>query len=1622
MRIVTSTAFAAGCCFATFLPCCSTAVPGLPGHAKRQLLRSDAEPTPSASWPVAVHGAGASLLQHGQSTERERRTAGASATGQAAGGKSPSAACEKALHPESAFASYIFKVAAPGMLCEGPGAWSPITAQTCPGEIPNGDCRSLCQAAMCFLQDWLCGQDGCLDEAFRVDGVNWPHEPHGCYFNIGEKAARWNTHVGSLSANSKTFCFVQSVGLGQGYSPLTTHRRSFCVLQRYSTRRPVDRLDLGKGLDLRSCASGLRAHGYRYMEYSEEACIGLQECPFQNPDATQNERTYVLMTPQVLRLSHCGGTGRFGPTQSMCDDAYVPALVQVIAGYQIYRVTLSGKYRYEAAGARGGMHTLEGLGGYGTVVKGELNLQKNDRLIVVVGQQGNDNYAGGNWGGGGGGATFVAKARGREKVKKLAFFADLIAVAGGGSGLDSRQNLGQAGGGRGVQSSNSTQGAGGEKSGGGGGFEFQGVGGGSYAGSFLSGAEGGGTKQHYGGFGGGGGPFNGGGGGGGMLGGDCLIGGRDNACFGGSSIGGHTVLPNTHPGHGYFTLALVRRHGGDEASEDEEHEGFESGLNREEFRSYNAIDFDLGCTSPDKNMHCLEDVDLTSKYKELGVSFPEATTLFLADSDRRFCARKGKPGQLGNEGMTMEFKSLISRVGFYIYVGNLTARRQTFERVTLRVYGASGQSNEYNVNVGSATELMELSKAGEFIGIKGVGIRKVTVSAAHYCVDSLRWLATDGGLEAGLVDFSEVFEKDKDVDLARWNFTSVYETTAPNGVAFTVQGWTSILRYTNGFGCEACRSRMSLKATNLVPRWPYKFTSWNFRQTGVSYGQGASRWSISANGRLVANGRTSVCKYYGDLGATGYVPGLWLSSCSPDAAGTVTSNDDGEIEFSWSYLNGGEDGDGLISLSAFALQDAGEFATVTTTSTASVGLSLDEAKCEDFSTAGWSSVEASKSDDGDLHGPFRSDQVMKTFQGLPPHDTLAIQLRVWAEKWARNQEPLEEGQDSLWVEVDGRRFWTKELPEEGAACVKSLPPWRKFSGTMPSKLNCYANVAVGKRASESSAVSIKIGHTSSGSPTYGFGKLHLLAGRTTKQIRDLFWMQTGNPDLPKGEAMDYFPILGGVPALSVLKRLPRHDFLRLDMRLVIPKKAKPRGLTVITIDDLEVFSEALQHGSWCARNSRTRVPMCRNEECCIIEFSTALPHSKSHATMTISSWKFLNPNHRLHIEKPLVSIGSEAERCSASVCREGWALKDGPPWCAGKCSVASCCYMLGTCHRGTCPASEGLLPKAYGVPNFCRGSSCTQDECCQPKGRCTSDLCGFGFKVKDYLPETCEQETCSTEECCDRQGTCASKGCRPGYISLGGNILCRHPECSMFECCRQLGRCTGDVCNASLGLMASEMPTEYCADSKCTVPECCTTLGTCSIDVCHRGSRLKHALYLPSFCRGPKCHTWECCEPLGMCSPAVCPAGWGLKEDRPEICAGQKCRKAECCELLGLCVDLPCPYGFKDIPGTRRNFTCSTPTCEVAECCESLEVVKADATSTVSIAEESPTLGMLVAPLTWWPRRHFSDQGEDSSDDAGNADAASLEGTDHPGTSSRARSTGIVLVACSLLGGVPYRV
>ena len=205
----------------------------------------------------------------------------------------------------------------------------------------------------------------------------------------------------------------------------------------------------------------------------------------------------------------CGKkTGRQGPKLSRCRSAYNPSWVgntsyydMPTRGYQKWTVPADGTYRIRVAGAQGG-----GNGGRGAIVAADVQLQRGETLLILVGQQGEETN---NYGHGGGG-TFVARGSDRANASPL-----LVAGGGGGDrsgtgldaststdGVDGIRNGGSGGtNGEGGRDGGSNAGAGG------GGFYTDGgeYNGGQGGHAFRNGALGGrGTQNCRGGFGGGG--------------------------------------------------------------------------------------------------------------------------------------------------------------------------------------------------------------------------------------------------------------------------------------------------------------------------------------------------------------------------------------------------------------------------------------------------------------------------------------------------------------------------------------------------------------------------------------------------------------------------------------------------------------------------------------------------------------------------------------------------------------------------------------------------------------------------------------------------------------------------------------------------------------------------------------------------------------------------------------------------------------------------------------------------------------------------------------------------------------------------------------------------------------
>lgn len=296
--------------------------------------------------------------------------------------------------------------------------------------------------------------------------------------------------------------------------------------------------------------------------------------------------------PFTQSFTNCGQAGRTGPNQTQANATYGNGVVTVVNGVQQWVVPQSGNYTITAAGAEGGdKQDYLNNSGKGETVTTTLTLTAGDVLAIVVGQRGGQSLSSGSsGGGGGGGGSFVYNVNTNT----------LYVAAGGGGGIGAgnstrkpgrNASLPQASGNNQQDNNNGTAtytyfaptGNGGGSlggvtgqsdydSGGGAGWNSNGMNGVQYPGT-----EGGKTRVNgwlggnfdnsrnpyvaVGGFGGGGGASDGGGGGGGYTGGN---GGRWNSIASGGGGGTCYLINNANPvsqglnsGHGYVTITKV---------------------------------------------------------------------------------------------------------------------------------------------------------------------------------------------------------------------------------------------------------------------------------------------------------------------------------------------------------------------------------------------------------------------------------------------------------------------------------------------------------------------------------------------------------------------------------------------------------------------------------------------------------------------------------------------------------------------------------------------------------------------------------------------------------------------------------------------------------------------------------------------------------------------------------------------------------------------------------------------------------------------------------------------------------------------------------------------------------
>ena len=296
-------------------------------------------------------------------------------------------------------------------------------------------------------------------------------------------------------------------------------------------------------------------------------------------------------------------TGRHGPTLSACRVAYSTNWVynnkffnMETQGIQIWTVPKTGTYEIEAWGAGGGKGDYgtpshnsttkdADAAGKGRKIKHTFNLQKSDKLYILVGQKGpSSNRIADAGGGGGGGGTFVVdKATG-----------DPLIIAAGGNGASYKDFNTNGPDGLTTYDDRGTDGNGGRggntdpygRSGGGGGMFIDGIIGDDsdlnylIGKSFINGGVGGErnysrvndsnlrTKRNIyatGGFGGGGGSQFEGGGGGGYVGGDVVKGSDYDTSYptygAGSFIegvaSGDVIDEGLNTGHGQVKITLL---------------------------------------------------------------------------------------------------------------------------------------------------------------------------------------------------------------------------------------------------------------------------------------------------------------------------------------------------------------------------------------------------------------------------------------------------------------------------------------------------------------------------------------------------------------------------------------------------------------------------------------------------------------------------------------------------------------------------------------------------------------------------------------------------------------------------------------------------------------------------------------------------------------------------------------------------------------------------------------------------------------------------------------------------------------------------------------------------------
>ncbi len=152
-------------------------------------------------------------------------------------------------------------------------------------------------------------------------------------------------------------------------------------------------------------------------------------------ETARNER--IMTEPALVEaanytFTNCGATGRFGPNQGNANSEYSGTSLEgdvIIStqGYQEWTVPQTATYTIKAYGGQGGEVNGSNQGGKGARMEGDFDLNLGDKLIIAVGQKGNNPSNNNSHGGGGGGGSYVT-------IGNHYSSSDALIVAGGGGG------------------------------------------------------------------------------------------------------------------------------------------------------------------------------------------------------------------------------------------------------------------------------------------------------------------------------------------------------------------------------------------------------------------------------------------------------------------------------------------------------------------------------------------------------------------------------------------------------------------------------------------------------------------------------------------------------------------------------------------------------------------------------------------------------------------------------------------------------------------------------------------------------------------------------------------------------------------------------------------------------------------------------------------------------------------------------------------------------------------------------------------------------------------------------------------------------------------------------------